>query len=105
MTTKTKPITPADAAGFKKSKIPDHVIAVFNELIRQKFDGTQATIKQEDVVALILNTQPLVERDAIFANHWLDVEEIFEDAGWQVEFDKPGYNESYDAFFTFRIES
>jgi hypothetical protein len=42
-----------------------------------------------------------LKRNEIFKNHWLDVEEIYEEAGWQVAYDKPGYNETYEASFEF----
>lgn len=32
----------------------------------------------------------------------LDVEDVYRAAGWEVTYDKPGYNETYDATFTFR---
>lgn len=33
--------------------------------------------------------------------HWLNFEGAYRRAGWKVEFDKPGYNESYPATFKF----
>jgi len=34
-------------------------------------------------------------------NNWLDVGKIYENAGWKVEYDRPGFNESYEATFSF----
>jgi hypothetical protein len=31
----------------------------------------------------------------------MDVEDVYQKAGWEVEFDKPGYNEDYEANFKF----
>lgn len=42
-----------------------------------------------------------IDRQEIFDNCWLDVEDIFEEVGWKVVYDKPGYNESYPANFEF----
>ena len=33
---------------------------------------------------------------------WLDVEGIYRKAGWDVEYDSPGYCEDYPATFKFR---
>jgi hypothetical protein len=33
----------------------------------------------------------------------LDIEPIYREAGWIVEYDKPAYCENYDANFTFTI--
>jgi hypothetical protein len=38
----------------------------------------------------------------MFNKHWFDIEDIYRKAGWAVEFDKPGYNESYESFFVFK---
>jgi hypothetical protein len=37
----------------------------------------------------------------VYAKGWLNFEAIYEEAGWKVVYDKPGYNETYDANFTF----
>ena len=42
----------------------------------------------------------LKEND-IFDKGSLNVETIYRKDGWNVEYDKPGYNESYDASFKF----
>ena len=49
----------------------------------------------------ILATNADLTRQTVFDNGWLDVEEAHRAAGWRVEYDKPAYNESYDAFFVF----
>ncbi len=95
----TKPVTPKEVVNLKKSLIPDAVIESFNELIAEKYLGGSSTFKQKDVVARMVKKGVLSEE--IYKNGWLDVEDIFEKAGWKVEYDKPGYNESYDATFTF----
>jgi hypothetical protein len=99
------PITPGEASKRKLKDIPDFVIEAFNDLIVRKFSGSQATVKQDEVVELIMEkakeAKVDVTRDQLFENHWLDVEPYFMRAGWKVDFDKPGYNESYDAYFVF----
>ena len=40
-------------------------------------------------------------RQELFDNHYLDIEPAYRNAGWKVEFDKPGYNETYDSYFVF----
>lgn len=94
-----KPITPAEATSKKLANIPDHVIEAFNTLIAKHYDGRSATVKQDEVLAAIVTDE--ITRSMVFENHWLDVEDIFRKAGWDVEYDKPAYNESYPATFTF----
>ena len=95
-----KPITPAEAKKKKHEAIPNEVIEVFNNLIEEKFNGEDAKVLQDDVILGILEKLN-VDREEIFAKHWLDVETIFEEAGWQVKYDGPAFNESYAAYFVF----
>ena len=98
-----KPISPADIAKKKIEVIPPLVIEVFNELLAKKFTAGSAKILQDDVIAAIISRKSIT-RAEIFEQGWLNVEEIYRAQGWRVEYDKPGYNESYKAYFTFEVE-
>ena len=95
-----KPITPEEASKKKLADIPDAVIEAFNTLIIKNFNGTSSTVKQDDVMALLTKDETLTRRQ-IYDNNWLDVEDLYRAVGWKVEYDKPGYNESYPATFKF----
>lgn len=94
------PITPDEAGKAKSQAIPDEVIAAFNDLIAQTYSNGRSHFTLERVVALLV-TRGFTKVD-LYNNHWLDVEPIFRSAGWIVEYDQPGYNESYDATYTFK---
>ena len=100
------PISPKEARQSKESSLPDFVLQAFNELISENLSGGAATVTQEEAVVRIQQkakeVRRKVSREDIFKNDWLDIEGVFERAGWSVEFDKPAYNETYDGFFTFR---
>lgn len=95
-----KPISASEIDQVKAASIPDEVIEAFNELIQKSWDGYQAIVKQS-VVADLAAKKLNVSRQTLFDNHWLDVEKMFKQAGWKVDYDKPGYNEDYEASFTF----
>lgn len=99
---KVKPITPNEVLNVRQESIPDAVIEAFNELITENWSSQfrGAVVLQDDAVKRIVKKLK-IKREAVFDNGYLDVEPIFENAGWVVEFDKPGYNESYEANFTF----
>ena len=107
-----EPISPKDVLGLKEKVIPFEVIEAFNEMIASKFDGRQSRFVQKDVVKLILKKfDEYGNKDAgrvgnkrVFDNDWLDVEPLYEKRGWNVEYDKPGYNETYDAMFIFSTD-
>jgi hypothetical protein len=102
-----KVFTPEDVR-INSKYIPDFVYDVFNHLLTEKWNnGKPIIISQEEVVNRIICKHNWlfddieISRQEIFEHHWLDVEPEYRNAGWNVEFDKPGYNESYKAFYTF----
>jgi hypothetical protein len=92
------PITPDEAVQKSGESIPDKVIEAFNECITKEFNGVSASIFQKDVVALIKKKMGI--RKINYS--WLNIESLFANFGWEVCYDKPAYNESYDPNFTFR---
>lgn len=96
-----KPISPAEVT----HSIPDFIIEAFNKLIREKWDGEEARVLQDEVMDIVSSNNPddpRPSRRTVFDNHWLDVEDIYRKAGWKVEYDKPTYCETYDAYFLFK---
>lgn len=94
-----KPIRPDDLAGGKP--LPDEVIEAFNRLIAENYSGGVATVFQKDAARLIATLMD-IGIDDVFRRKLLDVEPHYEAAGWEVEYDRPAYCESYEAFFKFR---
>jgi hypothetical protein len=82
-------------------EFPDFVIESFNECIVASKLKNSTTVKQDDVMDLIC-AKSGETRQKVFDNHWLDVEQYYRNAGWIVTYDKPAYNESYKAYFTFK---
>ncbi|MFA6269902.1 MAG: hypothetical protein WC657_01670 [Candidatus Paceibacterota bacterium] len=97
---KVSPVTPDDIAKGKENAFPYAVFEAFNQLILEHFSRGTATFKQEEVLTLLKNKG--LNREEIFKRGWLDVEEVYRAVGWVVLYDKPGYNESYPATFTFK---
>jgi hypothetical protein len=96
------PIKPSEVANIRNANIPEFVFSAFNELIAKNFSGKQALVMQNSAISLIIALSPEpISREKIFAERWLDVENAYEQAGWKVVYDKPAYNESYEANFTF----
>lgn len=94
-----KPITPHQAGKRKNSPLPDEVIRAFNELIERNFDGLSADVQQDHIVEILVSRG--FDRKKIFEDRLLNVEPLYEKAGWRVHYDKPGYTETYSAHFTF----
>lgn len=99
-----KILTPEDAKQEKLTSIPDFVYQAFNNLLVRNYDAYSITISQNEVIQEILRLCYLedVTKETIFKNRWLDVEEEYRKNGWEVNYDKPGFNESGSAFFVFK---
>ena len=97
----TTPITPSEVKSLKLTGIPDQVINVVNELIVANWSNhtNRAVVKQDDILTR-LTTGETTRQDIVSAG-WLDFEDLYRKQGWIVSYDKPGYNESYSAFFEF----
>ena len=110
-----KPLRPKEVSSNKESGIPDEVIAAVNNLLTKEFDGTVAILRQNDIIVEIIRLMPSSgfgedfiasgtnekKRACIFENGWLNFENLFMKFGWEVEYDKPGYCEHYEASFKF----
>jgi hypothetical protein len=96
----TKPITPADAENKSNLLIPEFVIQVVNDLIIKNYKNRSARISQEEIVIAIVEKGHVRKR--IFSEGWLDFESVYQKAGWNVNYDRPGHNETYPATFTFK---
>ncbi len=95
----TLPITPDEVGPAKARGIPPQVIEAANELIARNWNGASSRFTLVELAKLARTKlgDPLHR----FHEGDLDIEISFSLAGWSVVFDKPGYCESYDAFFVF----
>ncbi len=106
-----KPISPDEVAQKKKESLPEEVIEATNELIAETWDGHQSIFRQDTLINRIINKwrgsyENISEiRQELFSKHHLDIEDIYRAEGWSVEYDKPGYSESYEANFTFKKQT
>ena len=95
-----KPISPDEIGAAKRQHIPDAVFEAFNAEIALKFDNNRAKVSQKDILARLEASG--MNRAEIFEKGYLYVEEAYRMEGWEVSYDKPGYNENYDAIFEFK---
>lgn len=100
---KIKPLSPDEVADKARASIPDFVIEAVNNLLQKELTQGYATLRQDEVVKEIMRLAPEgTKQQEIFDNKWLDFEPVFEKAGWSVDYDNPGYNESYEPTFDFK---
>lgn len=96
-----QPITPQEL-DRREHHIPRQIIEAVNELLDKYYVNLtgQADVREAEIVALAIKSG-LTTSD-IYDNHWLDFEKIYRKAGWEVIYDKPGFNEIYKPVFHFK---
>lgn len=96
-------ITPAQVTNERV--FPDFVLEAFNFCIQKNFSGKCSTVKQNEVIEeIIVRSGRTILRADVFGEGYLNVEGVYRKQGWKVRYDKPGFNESYDAYYEFFIE-
>ena len=96
--------SPAEVRAQKINFIPPEIIEAINELLAQRWNGRSASfglteLKQNVGHKFRTNGSPNLGKQ--YADGWLDFEPIFEDKGWKVTWDSPGYNESGETRWEF----
>lgn len=94
-----RPLRPDEVQKLKV--IPDYVIEAVNNIIVKKYAKSGFVFKLQDVVDYIVQHNSEITPEHLYANKHLDFEDVYRAQGWEVEFDNPGYNETYDAHFKF----
>ena len=97
-----KPLSPSEVIKKSEDSIPDFVIEAVNNLLVKECHSGRIILKQKDIEREILRINPGVCSDVLYTNHWMDFESLFRAVGWNVTYDKPGYNETYAPTYIFR---
>lgn len=95
-----KPVTPEEVAATPEESFPDEVFEAFNALIREKYRRGCAKFTFKEAAARVSSALG-ISTGEVYDRNLLDVEDVYRKAGWLVVMDKPGYNESYDGYWTF----
>ena len=96
------PMKPSEVRAWKTEGIPEPVFEVSNRLIAEAWDGRMAIFAKTLAATLVAKSLSITEQE-VYNRHLLNVEESYRAEGWDVEYDRPAYNETYDATFTFKI--
>jgi hypothetical protein len=79
-----KPISPNEVVEQQEPEIPDGVIEVFNEFIAKEFKNGKAVIEGTKILAAIA-LRCHISKGSCVRNGWLDVDSVFQKAGWVVK--------------------
>ncbi len=102
MADQVKPLSPAEARAECLKNIPNVVVDAVNHYLRMRAHQSEIRIKQVEIIEYCERHD--YSREALFKNNWLDFEDLYRARGWKVYYDKPSYDESYDAAFVFSVQ-
>jgi len=97
-------ITPKEILDNLDKIIPQVVFDAVNQILAEQYRGSQISIKQKEIITRIQRLDKKLTDKVIYDNKYMDFEKVYRESGWVVGYDKPGYNESYDAYFTFKAK-
>ena len=106
---KVKPISPSEII----QEFPDYVIEGTNNCIKKHWVELQneSHFTQDELIKSIFDVYEYQTgnemsygnfKQKLFDNHYLDIEPIYQNVGWDVTYDKPAYCENYPSTFTFK---
>ena len=97
----------ADLKLEKALQIPNFMIEIFNAEIAKNFnESSKDSVVEQDAIAMLARAHIAKNKDHLgdvdpYQKGWLDVEPIFEHAGWDVVYRKQPYYETASSFFIF----
>ena len=100
-----KLITPKEVKEKFIQNIPEKVYEVWNLLILENWNpSSQTAVVYQKEAAFRLAEAMEVDVNTVYAKKWCDIEDSYRKEGWNVVYDKPAYNETYEATFEFKAE-
>ena len=101
-----KPIKPNEIKKQQLENIDPEMIQAVNELLMKEFESYSCSLSQQDIIAKYFELKNLenttINRKIMFDRKQLNFEPLLEKEGWNVTYDRPGYNETYEASFKFK---
>lgn len=88
----TEPILPEEVT----LEIPDEIFEEFNRLIKNRWDGKESVVYQDEIIAIV------EDKLEGFKMEWLDIEPYYKRVGWRVVYDTPDVDENFRSYFSFR---
>lgn len=98
-----KPITPEELMKSFDSLIHPSMIKTIN-LLLSRFNGYSVRFTEQELIDQFLIFEPSYDRSRIFDERHLEFEGLYIRAGWIVESERPGFDESFEPFYIFKIK-
>lgn len=97
----SKPITPKELIAARIQSFPSVVFDAFNAAIGDAWDGNCAVVKQGRV-ALTIADELSIPVGEVYKRLYMDIEPFYRKAGWKVKYSKPGIDENFEPYYTFK---
>jgi len=113
MNQENKALSPEEVRKKKVEEFEPDIIQAVNNLLVKNYNlndshGVSITILQKEVLEEFFKVKGIEQDEKIvsikkqlFAEKQMDFEDLYRKVGWKVNFDKPGYDESYEPKYIF----
>lgn len=98
---KKEAISPDEIMNNLEEIIPEAVIQAVNDLLKEKYRGSEASITINELITRICKIDNSLNEHIIYKNKYLDFESIFRQKGWNVVFNSPCRDENFKPYFIF----
>lgn len=99
-----EPIRPERLIQPKQAlQIPGVVIIAVNKLINENWDGHQAKVWQGDILVQ-LSRLTGIDKETVLRNGWLNIEPLYRNVGYEVNYVAPPMGTKGDAYFEFQAD-
>jgi hypothetical protein len=88
----------------KCEHIPPFVFQAVNKLLALNLSGDLSSFNQKELVAKIIELNPEVQSGELFEKKWLDFEPFYRANGWNVEYIKGAYYETFTPYWEFKVK-
>lgn len=97
-----EPIT-FDEVAHINEPVHEEIIDTVNQLIKQNFNYVlkESTVKIKDIFSNLKEKNFHYSATEILERGWLDIERLYENAGWYVRYYSPSHNDVFEPYFYF----
>ena len=98
------PLTPQEAVEQKLSDVPTKVLQCWNKIIKANLNKTNSSVTSRftlNALAKMISSEMACSFGSAKNKGWFELEPLFIQSGWNVQFHRASYADDFDSYFYF----